>query len=111
MIPDIIHLWTDGAWEDGVAGIGLAAHDCFSGTGWVFKGLVPAKLVEAWRSEVGEQLICEIEMYAVLASLIQLNEVLSSRRVVWWIDNDATRSVIIKGTSRSWAMHTLARVA
>ena len=110
MIPDIVHLWTDGVWEDGVAGIGLAAHDCFSGTGWVFQGRVPSRLVEAWRTEVGEQLICEIEMFAVLASLIQLNEVLTSRRVVWWIDNDATRSVTIKGSSRSWAMHALARV-
>ena len=37
MIPEIIHVWTDGAWESGVGGIGLAAHDCFSGTGWSSK--------------------------------------------------------------------------
>ena len=76
----------------------------------VFQGEVPEQFISAWQSEVGEQLICEIEMFAVLASLLQLNALLSSRRVVWWIDNDATRSVIIKGASRSWAMHTLARV-
>ncbi|CAE7255214.1 unnamed protein product, partial [Symbiodinium sp. CCMP2592] len=64
-----------------------------------------------WRhGKTGEQLICEIEMFAVLASLLQLNALVSSRRIVWWVDNDATRGVMIKGASRSWAMHTLARV-
>ncbi|CAE7237184.1 unnamed protein product [Symbiodinium sp. CCMP2592] len=110
MITDIIHLWTDGSWEADVGGIGLAAHDCFSGTGWVFTGKVPSQLLESWKAEVGEQLICEIEMFAVLASLLQLNALVSSRRIVWWVDNDATRGVMIKGASRSWAMHTLARV-
>ncbi|CAE6961575.1 unnamed protein product [Symbiodinium sp. CCMP2592] len=110
MITDIIHLWTDGSWEADVGGIGLAAHDCFSGTGWVFTGKVPLQLLESWKAEVGEQLICEIEMFAVLASLLQLNALVSSRRIVWWVDNDATRGVMIKGASRSWAMHTLARV-
>ncbi|CAE7247692.1 unnamed protein product [Symbiodinium sp. CCMP2592] len=110
MITDIIHLWTDGSWEADVGGIGLAAHDCFSGTGWVFTGKVPLQLLESWKAEVGEQLICEIDMFAVLASLLQLNALVSSRRIVWWVDNDATRGVMIKGASRSWAMHTLARV-
>ncbi|CAE7587262.1 unnamed protein product [Symbiodinium sp. CCMP2592] len=96
--------------KTGAKGIGLAAHDCFSGTGWVFTGKVPLQLLESWKAEVGEQLICEIEMFAVLASLLQLNALVSSRRIVWWVDNDATRGVMIKGASRSWAMHTLARV-
>ena len=110
MVTDIIHLFTDGAWEGGVAGIGLAAHDCFSGCGWVFHGHVPDSLLASWKAEIGEQLICEIEMFAVLATMMQLNAFLSSRRTVWWIDNDATRSVIIKGASRSWAMHSMARL-
>ncbi|CAE7032457.1 unnamed protein product [Symbiodinium sp. CCMP2592] len=79
-------------------------------TGWVFTGKVPLQLLESWKAEVGEQLICEIEMFAVLASLLQLNALVSSRRIVWWVDNDATRGVMIKGASRSWDMHTLARV-
>ena len=110
MITDVVHLWTDGAWESGIAGVGVAVHDCFAGMGWVYEGRVPAKILDKWRSEVGEQLICEIEMFAVLATLLELNTFLSARRVIWWIDNDATRAVIIKGASRSWAMHELARL-
>ncbi|CAE7752219.1 unnamed protein product, partial [Symbiodinium necroappetens] len=110
MITDVVHLWTDGAWESGTAGVGVAVHDCFAGMGWVYEGQVPAKVLDKWRTEVGEQLICEIEMFAVLATMLELNTFLSARRVIWWIDNDATRAVIIKGASRSWAMHELARL-
>ena len=110
MIKDVLHLWTDGSWEAGVAGIGLAAHDCFSGAGWVYEGLVPANLLEHWKAEVGDQLICEIELFAILASMLELTSMLQSRRIVWWVDNDAARSVLIKGASRSWAMHSLARI-
>ena len=110
MITDVVHLWTDGAWESGTAGVGVAVHDCFAGMGWVYEGQVPAKVLDKWRTEVGEQLICEIEMFAVLATMLELNSFLSARRVIWWIDNDATRAVIIKGASRSWAMHELARL-
>ena len=110
MVKDIVHLWTDGSWEQGVAGIGVAAHDCLTGTGWVIEGFVPDEVLEMWKSEVGEQLICEIEMFAVLATMLEFNAYLAGRRVVWWIDNDATRAVIIRGASRSWAMHHLARI-
>ena len=110
MIKDVLHLWTDGSWEAGVAGIGLAAHDCFSGAGWVYEGFVPSDLLEHWKAEVGDQLICEIELFAILASMLELTSILQSRRIVWWVDNDAARSVLIKGASKSWAMHSLARI-
>ena len=93
-----------------MAGIGLAAHDCFSGAGWVYEGFVPSDLLEHWKAEVGEQLICEIELFAILASMLELTSILQSRRIVWWVDNDAARSVLIKGASKSWAMHSLARI-
>eukprot|EP00439_Symbiodinium_sp_Y106_P008177 s10129_g1.t1 len=96
--------------KTGVAGIGLAAHDCFCGAGWVYEGLVPADLLEHWKAEVGDQLICEIELFAILASMLELTSILQSRRIVWWVDNDAARSVLIKGASKSWAMHSLARI-
>ena len=50
MLKDVIHLWTDGSREAGVAGIGLAAHDCFYGTGWVFEGFVPSETLEHWKA-------------------------------------------------------------
>ncbi|CAE6928880.1 unnamed protein product [Symbiodinium natans] len=103
MTTDVLHLWTDGSWESGVAGVGLAAHDCFSGSGWVLEGRVPSGIG-------GDQLICVIEMFAILASMMELSSILESRGVVWWVDNNATRGLVIKGASRSWAMHTLARI-
>ena len=60
---------------------------------------------------MGDQLICEIELFAVLATMLEFTSMLQGRRVVWWVDNDAARSVLIKGASRSRAMHALARVS
>ena len=49
-------------------------------------------------------------MFAILASMLELTSILQCRRIVWWVDNDAARSVLIKGASKSWAMHSLARI-
>jgi hypothetical protein len=53
-----ILIFTDGAWEDGHAGIGAVIIVMASGAKWVLSGQVPESLVEAWRLQVGEQLIC-----------------------------------------------------
>ena len=107
-VEPLLHLYTDGSWEDGVAGIGAVLIDCSTGRGRVFQGIVDPQLVRAWLSSVGEQLICEIELYALVAIRHVLGSVFESRRCIYWIDNNAARSVVIKGHSPSAAMSELA---
>ncbi|CAE7552346.1 unnamed protein product [Symbiodinium necroappetens] len=63
----LLHLYTDGSWEKNVAGIGAVLFDAGTNRGRVFQGFVDPWLVKTWLSSVGEQLICEIELYALVA--------------------------------------------
>ncbi|CAE7811948.1 unnamed protein product [Symbiodinium sp. CCMP2592] len=107
--PPIL-VWTDGAWEPAkaFAGIGAVILDASSGVSRVFQGQVPERLVVRWREEVGEQIICEVELYALLMIRAGLQNFLSGKRIIFFIDNDAARSVVLRGQSRSDAMHRLA---
>ncbi|CAE7725562.1 unnamed protein product [Symbiodinium sp. CCMP2592] len=107
--PPIL-VWTDGAWEPAkaFAGIGAVILDASSGVSRVFQGQVPESLVVRWREEVGEQIICEVELYALLMIRACLQNFLSGKRIIFFIDNDAARSVVLRGQSRSDAMHRLA---
>ena len=100
----LLHLYTDGSWERGVAGIGAVLLDVATGTGRIFQGVVDPVLVQSWLSSVGEQLICEIELYALVAIRHALGLTFEGRRCIYWIDNNAARSAVIKGHSTSPAM-------
>eukprot|EP00439_Symbiodinium_sp_Y106_P035094 s7797_g4.t1 len=100
----LLHLYTDGSWERGVAGIGAVLLDVATGAGRVFQGVVDPVLVQSWLSAVGEQLICEIELYALVAIRHSLGLTFEGRRCIYWIDNNAARSAVIKGHSTSPAM-------
>ena len=39
----LMHIWTDGSWEQGVAGLGAVVFDCESGQGAVFQGTLPPR--------------------------------------------------------------------
>ncbi|CAE7290582.1 unnamed protein product [Symbiodinium sp. CCMP2592] len=78
-----IHVWTDGAWEDP----------------W---------LLERWKLDVGSQLMCEIELYALITLRRMLQNSLCNRRVIFWLDNEAARTSAIKGLSKSESMYRLA---
>ncbi|CAE7467862.1 unnamed protein product, partial [Symbiodinium necroappetens] len=103
-------VWTDGSWEPstGFAGIGAVVLDSKGGAASVYEGVVPDLLLKRWRDEVGDQVICEIELYALLMLRVGLQNILSGRKVIFFIDNDAARSGVIRGQSKSQAMHRLA---
>ena len=104
----LLHLYTDGSWEGNVAGIGAVLLDAGTNRGRVFQGFVDPWLVKTWLSSVGEQLICEIELYALVAIRHVLSSTFEGRKCIYWIDNNAARSVVIKGHSSSKAMSDLA---
>lgn len=62
-----ILLFTDGACEDRHAGIGAVILDLSSDFSVVLSGEVPEPLIQMWLKEVGEQLICQIELYTMVA--------------------------------------------
>ena len=88
--------------------MGSVVLDTRSGIALVQEGSVPDRVLRRWRDEVGDQIICEIELYAVLMTRAGLQNLLAGRRVIFFVDNEAARSVIIRGQSKSSAMHHLA---
>ena len=104
-----ILVFTDGAWEAGVSGLGAVLLDCASGERHVLAGEVPETLLTHWRQLVGEQLICQIELYALVAVRWQFRQLLANRRVIWFVDNEAARFSAIKGISATLTMRVLVR--
>ena len=106
----IVHIWTDGSWEDGRAGIGAVVLDLSTGRGRVFQGFAPPELTARRERDVGTQIICEVELFALLAVRIHLQNMLHGRKTIFWIDNDSARATVIKGSSKSAAMFALALI-
>ena len=75
----------------------------------VLAGVVPDPLVQMWLKEVGEQLICQIELYTMVVIRWVYASLLQGRRTIWWVDNDAARYSLIKGSSSSLTMKDLCR--
>ena len=107
-ISPVIHIWTDGSWEDEIAGIGAVVLDVSTGQGRVFQGVVPKELTAKWTNEVGSQIICEVELFALVSVRSFLQNMLHGRKTIYWIDNDSARATVIKGSSKSSAMFSLA---
>ena len=104
-----ILLFTDGCWENKHAGLGAVTFDTATGEGKIFSGAVPEALLKRWERLVGEQLICQIELYAMVALRWMLTGTLINRRTIWWVDNDAARFSVIKGQCPSPVMRWLVR--
>ena len=104
-----ILIFTDGSWEDPYAGIGGVVIDTLNGWRTIYSGELPASLRDKWRVDVGDQLICQIELFAAVAIRFHLAKFLHNRRSIWWIDNEAARFSLIKGLSVSPTMRTLTR--
>ena len=99
--PLPIIVYTDGAFGEDLADWGAILIDPATQTRVCFAGKVPFFLLEAWRGLVGEQLICQIEMYAVLCIRWQARHLLHGRRAILFIDNEPCRYCLIKGRSPS----------
>ncbi|CAE7763864.1 unnamed protein product, partial [Symbiodinium necroappetens] len=85
--PPII-LYTDGAYERGVAGWGAVLVDRLTGACWTFGGKVGDDLVSHWRAEAGMQVICQVEAYALAIVLFGIRGYVKGRSILAFIDND-----------------------
>ena len=102
-------IFTDGSWEDPFAGVGAVVFDTLTGWRAIYSGELPQPLQRKWLVDVGDQLICQVELYAVVAIRFHLSELLHNRRSIWWVDNEAARFSLIKGLSASPTMRSLTR--
>ena len=101
-------LFTDGAWEEGKASVGGVIFDPRSGWGEVFEIEVPEAPCPFLDSFGGVQIICQIELFAFLASRWKYRSMFRNRLGVAWIDNEAARYTAIKGSSESPSVTALA---
>ena len=94
-------VFTDGSFEDSKGEWGFFIHDCADDSRYVAGGVVPQHLVDYWIATVGEQVITQIELFAVLVARIHLGQRTFGRKVIYWVDNDAARDSLIRGYSPS----------
>lgn len=71
---------------------------------------MPLKLVAMWLQEVGDQLICQIQLFAFLTARFECRDRFNNRGVIAWLDNEAARFAASKGTARSTTLIAMARV-
>ena len=103
-----ILIFTDGAYEDGVATAGAVVVDGSQRHAYVVT--VPDELVKLWNRVAGDQIISQVELWALVSVRLCLRKQLLGRRVIEWIDNESTRMSAIKANSPSVSMRILARV-
>ena len=103
-------VFTDGAWEQGEATAGLFLYDAKLKQIVTQAILVPGVLIDTWRQEVGEQLICQIELFAFLAVRFCFADKMHNRAVIAWVDNEAARFAASKCTASSPSLAAMPRV-
>ena len=103
-------IYTDGAFEASCATWGYVFLDPASNHRVCKHGWVPNHLRDFWLRTVGEQIIAQTEMYAVVCAFWDLQERMLDRRVLLFIDNESCRFALIKRASRSSAVLDMLKV-
>jgi len=96
-------IFTDGA-EEGVVSVGGIMFDGMLQGSEYFGGVVVDLIVAAWLKDGGrKRAIHQAEVYPALIAVELWAERLRGRRVILFVDNEAAKEAIIKGTSSSRA--------
>ena len=109
-MSDPLLTFTDGAWESGRAGAGAVIYDPCCSCACCFEIEVPEELVQLWVQETGEQIISQIELFALICVRYRYATRLHDRVGISWIDNEAAKYACIKGTSLSHSMLVMCRI-
>lgn len=110
-VPKIhsILIFTDGSYESHVGGLGACIFDLASDERFVFESEVPKNLLDRWAKAVGDQLICQIELFVMVLVRWEFRHRLAFRRALLFVDNEAARGAVIKGRSPSPVMDCLCK--
>ena len=104
-----IVVFKDASWDGETARCGFVIADPNDDIKLVFGGAIPGKLVQHWIKQVGQQIICEAEIFAAVLSRWYLSGHYNNCRSIIWIDNDAARLALIKSVSTSVPMMCMAQ--
>lgn len=103
-------LFTDGAWEAGAtkpAGAGLVLIDQVTGTRIVHSIAIPDAVTRCWSDRGKAQLIAELELIPIVVAFETYKSLLSGRRVLMFVDNNAIRDAVAKGSSKAISIFVL----
>ena len=104
-----IIVFKDASWDGEIARWGFVVADPNDAVRLVFGGIIPDELVQHWIRQVGQQIICEAEIFAAVLSRWYLSNHYNNCRSIFWIDNDAARLALIKSVSTSAPMLCMAQ--
>lgn len=96
-------VFTDGAYEDGVATAGAIVISPRASQAYVLSFQVPAELTDHWKRDGHEQVISQAELLPILLVKKQMRWALQDARVLYFIDNEGVKEALISGTTRSQA--------
>ena len=100
-------LYTDGSFEKCKGLWGCLLVDPASGRKAVLHGRVPNRIISHWTRVAGQQVICEIELLAVVCARWAFGDAFESRLGFVFVDNESARMTLIKRCSPALAMFRL----
>ena len=96
-------IFVDGAEETSGVGVGAVLICPATGRKEAFGGNLPDELPAAWRREgQKEKVIHQAELLPALLSMVAWGEMLEERQVFLFVDNDAARAAVVKGTTNNF---------
>ena len=104
--PPIL-LFTDASYEGQFAGIGVVVLGTLGGRPEVFDGSIPESLIKHWQITGQTQVISQAELAVIVAMRGMLKARFAGRRLICFVDNEAARFSLIKGTSGKASMQRL----
>lgn len=100
-------IFTDSAFENGVASIGALVIDPGAGKPLIFDGKIRDDVIKKRQSYGAEQVISQAELATAVAIGINFKQVLKGRKAIFFIDNESARYALIKSVSRRSSMQVL----
>ena len=102
-------IYTDGAYENGNGTWGAVVIIPQLGINAIHWGTIPPVLMEHWTFIGLQQKICQIELVAVLFVRYFYRNELSNSSALYFVDNEAARFCLIKGSSPALSMYNICR--
>ena len=94
-------VFTDGAFESGIASCGIVISSPRLSKPLVLGFVVPQGVMDEWMSYGLEQVITQAEMLPIVVVKSQFRRVVSSTRTLFFVDNDGVKEAFVAGTIRS----------
>ena len=96
-------VFTDGAYESGVASCGVVLISARCERAQVMSFQVPPELVSVWKKDGQGQVITQAELLPVMLVKKQFKWALQGARVLYFIDNEDVKEALVAGSTRSVA--------